>query len=180
MKVCIDPDPGWSGRNEITGQASVEAEINMAIARIAGDMLLSAGYEVIYTRETENDTRDLMMRIDIANASDADIFLSLRCRRDGDCSARGSRVYCYLHSEEGFRLASCVQAELAALNYTSDQGVQEEDYDVLRLTNMPAVSIDCGNLSSGQDYAALTSPEWQEKIASGIVLGIQTYAVDWS
>lgn len=175
MKICIDP--GHSGPFEpgVCAAGYTEADLNMSIACQLGDQLNDAGYEVVFTRNGNIDHDSLVFRSNIANAILADIFISIHCNGAGSILAQGVETYCYPGSDEGFRLASLVQTELASLSYTHDRGVKEANFAVLRLTDMPAVLVECGFLTSEKDREVLIDATWQKRIASAIVSGIETY-----
>lgn len=175
MKICIDP--GHSGPFEpgVCAAGYTEAALNMAIASQLSDLLNDAGYEVVLTRDGNIDHDSLVFRANIANASLADIFVSIHCNGAGNTLAHGVETYCYPGSDEGFRLASLVQTELADLSYAHDRGVKEANFAVLRLTDMPAILVECGFLTSEEDRNILIDPEQQKRIAAAIVSGIETY-----
>ena len=173
MKVCIDP-----GLSEPPGpEASLEAEINMAIARCLGDSLLNSGFSVVFTREDDMEDDSFVFRISVANTTFANIFVSIHCSQTEEPVA-GVETVCFPASEEGFRLANCIQIELASLGYTNDRGVAETDFPMLRFTEMPAVLVRCGCLNHPSDREVLISEVGQQRIASAVALGIETYFLD--
>ena len=174
MKVCIDP--GLS--SEPPGpEASLEAEINMSISRYLGDALLNSGYSVVFTREDDVEDDSFAFRISVANAAFANVFVSLHCIQTEQPVAGVETTY-FPASEEGFRLANCIQTELASLDYSEDRGVAEADFPMLRFTEMPAVLIKCGCINHPADRKILLAEEGKQKIASAIALGIETYFLD--
>jgi len=175
MKICLDP--GHSGPVEPGAGAAgyTEGAINLQIAKKIGDMLTKQGYDVIYTRTGDIEDDGLAFRAEIANSAEADIFVSIHCNAAANFEARGVETYHYPASYDGAELARCIQTELAAVNYTRDRGVKEANFAVLRLTNMPAVLIECGFITSSHDRFTLTTDQGQRQIAAAIVLGIKTY-----
>lgn len=177
MKVCIDP--GHSGPIEPGACAAsyTEADLNLAIALCLGNMLETKGNEVIYTRVGDIDNDGLAFRANLANDADADIFVSIHCNAAGRVEALGVETYHYPGSDEGRHLALCIQKELSLAEYTVNRGVKEANFAVLRLTNMPAVLIECGFITSDADREVLISEEGKRIIAEAIVSGIETYSL---
>ena len=175
MRICIDP--GHSGPMEPGACAAgyTEAALNLAIAYRLGSELAGKGYDVIYTRSGDILDDGLAFRADIANQVTADLFISIHCNAAESTAAHGVEVFSYPGSLSGHRLAECLQLELAALAYTANRGVKEADFAVLRLTNMPAVLVECGFLTSDYDRAIFTSTDGQQLIGKAIVSGIETY-----
>lgn len=69
-----------------------EKDINLRMARILGAMLKDQGFEVHYTR-TSDTFIPLEARTAMANAKNADLFISLHCNAYKDSSAKGFEVY---------------------------------------------------------------------------------------
>lgn len=176
MLICIDP--GHSGPVEpgAVGGGFTEAELNLAIAQATGYCLEAAGFDVIYTREADIEDDGLAFRAEIANDQAADLFVSIHCNAAGSDAAYGVEAYHYPGSADGGRLAAAIQTELAALGYTRDRGVKEANFAVLRLTDMTAVLVECGFITSAHDRSVLTDPAGQQQIAKAIVSGIETYS----
>jgi N-acetylmuramoyl-L-alanine amidase len=92
FKVAIDAghgghDPGamYSGR--------VEKEITLGVALKVGEILEAApGIDVTYTRKTDVFI-ELVERANIANRSNADVFVSIHCNANKDLTASGTETY---------------------------------------------------------------------------------------
>jgi N-acetylmuramoyl-L-alanine amidase len=139
-----------------------------------GELFRGKGHEVIFTRSGDIEDDGLAFRADIANEAGADIFISIHCNAAERLEARGVETYHYPGSVEGLCLAQGIQAVLCKAGYTLDRGVKEADFAVLRLTDMPAVLIECGFITSEADRAVLTSEAGQKLIAEAIVSAIGT------
>lgn len=93
VKIIIDAghgghDPGCSGNH------SKEKDICLSIALLTGDKLnnLHPNIKALYTRTTDVFV-PLHERINIANKSDADLFISIHCNASSNKSAHGSESY---------------------------------------------------------------------------------------
>ena len=177
MKVCIDP--GHSGPYEPGACAGnvTEAAVNMAISKSLGGTLQLLGYEVVYTREGDIDNDDLGFRPQLANEQEADIFVSIHCNLATSTDAQGVEVYHYPGSSEGLYLANDIQETLPFITSFTNRGVKEADFAVLRLSDMPAVLVECGFLSSEEDREMLVDSQQQTAIALGIAAGINRYHI---
>lgn len=177
MKICIDP--GHSGPYEPGACASgvSEAKVNMEISKLLGGALLLLGYEVLYTRNGDIENDDLGFRAEVANEAEADVFVSIHCNSAELITANGVEVYHYPDSEEGVTLARGIESGLVMTIPLQNRGVKEDDFAVLRLTNMPAVLVECGFLSSDEDRNFLLDEKKQTSLAFGIAAGINRYFV---
>lgn len=175
MKICLDP--GHSGPVE-PGACSAgltEASLNLTISQNIGNLLLSKSHEVIYTRESDIEDTSLSFRANIANKENADLFVSIHCNAAENEAAHGIETFCCTGTSAGRKLAERIQENLAALEYTLDRGVKEANFAVLRLTDMPAVLVECGFITSEYDREYLTSSSCQGNLALAIVMGIEDY-----
>jgi len=175
MKICIDP--GHSGCYEpgaCVGNIT-EAAVNMEIGKAVGWALVLLGYEVMYTREGDIDNDDLGSRAQLANDQGADVFVSIHCNAAESTEAEGVEVYHYPGSREGLYLATDIQGTLALTIPLKNRGVKQADFAVLRLSDMPAVLVECGFLSSKEDREFLVNNQKQIAIALGIAAGINRY-----
>jgi N-acetylmuramoyl-L-alanine amidase len=92
-KIVIDPghggyDPGTMGKS--TGLR--EKDVNLDLAKRLGNLLKSEGVEVVYTRTTDRFI-PLQTRVDIANRSGADLFVSIHSNANRVRSMSGFEVY---------------------------------------------------------------------------------------
>lgn len=177
MRICIDP--GHSGPYEPGACAGgvTEAAVNMAISKALGGTLSLLGYEVMYTRQGDIKTDDLEFRAQLANEQGADGFVSIHCNSAESIAANGVEVYHYPGSDEGMHLATDIQSMLTVSTPLKDRGVKEENFAVLRLTDMPAVLVECGFLSSEEDRGFLIDEKQQMAIAFSIAAGINRYFI---
>jgi len=92
-KIVIDAghggyDPGTMGRS--TGLR--EKDVNLDLAKRLGNLLKAEGIEVVYTRTTDRFI-SLQSRVDIANRSGADLFVSIHSNANRVRSMNGFEVY---------------------------------------------------------------------------------------
>jgi len=118
---------------------------------------------------------DLQARVDAANASGADLFVSIHNNAAGS-SAHGIEVWRAPNDPLGQRLGQDVQTHVIHTTAASDRGVHTASFYVVRWSNVPAVLAETGFLSNRAERALLCSSSYQSKLARGIADGIQAFA----
>ena len=183
-KLTIVVDPGHGGARpgavypNAEGVDIIERDLTLAISLKLRDRLLEAGYTVVMTRETDIDV-DLYERAEIANAVNADLFVSVHCNASGTVPTyQGIYTYYFPDSKRGEKLARTIQPPLCALTGAIDRGVSKANFVVLRETEMCAVLVETGFMSNVEELTRLCDPEYQEKVAWGIAEGVIQYLND--
>ena len=183
-KLTIVVDPGHGGARpgavypNAEGVDIIERDLTLAISLKLRDRLLEAGYNVVMTRETDIDV-DLYERAEIANAVNADLFVSVHCNASGTVPTyQGIYTYYFPDSKRGEKLARTIQPPLCALTGAIDRGVSKANFVVLRETEMCAVLVETGFMSNVEELTRLCDPEYQEKVAWGIAEGVIQYLND--
>lgn len=173
-KVAIDPGHGGDDWGS-TRSGLYEKDSNLAISLYLKQKLENAGYDVFMTRDTDVwlDKED---RPVLAKDSMADIFVSIHLNSlEGDSdTTRGFEVWYDDRREDGSdTLAKCIAEEMDNVLDARNRGVKETgNLVVLNRNTMPAVLIECGFITSETERAMLFHPEYQEKVAEGILNGI--------
>ena len=183
-KLTIVVDPGHGGARpgavypNAEGVDIIERDLTLAISLKLRDRLLEAGYNVVMTRETDIDV-DLYERAEIANAVNADLFVSVHCNASGTVPTyQGIYTYYFPDSKRGEKLARTIQPPLCALTGAIDRGVSKANFVVLRETEMCAVLVETGFMSNVEELTRLCDPEYLEKVAWGIAEGVIQYLND--
>lgn len=89
--IMIDPGHGGKDPGAVANGVQ-EKDINLRMARIMGRLLQEKGFEVHYTR-TGDRFIPLEERTAMANAKNADLFISLHCNAYKDESVNGLEIY---------------------------------------------------------------------------------------
>ena len=118
---------------------------------------------------------DLQARADAANASGADLFVSIHNNAAGS-SAHGAEVWRSQNDPLGQRFGLDVQNGLIDATSATNRGVQTANFYVLRWSNVPAVLAECGFISNSGERARLRTASYQNTVARGIADGIQAFA----
>ena len=179
--IVIDPGHGGSDpgarRNGVT-----EASLALDMAKRLKDVLISRGWQVQMTRDSDVDVyapndsaRDeLQARVNIANNAGARIFVSVHVNSFINSGPTGTTTY-YSKATD-VPLAQTVERNLASNLGTKDDGIVKSHLYVTLHTNMPAVLVETAFLSNPGDYDRLTSADWRGRVAQSIADGIDQYA----
>ncbi|GAU08724.1 N-acetylmuramoyl-L-alanine amidase [Desulfoplanes formicivorans] len=104
--IMVDPGHGGKDPGAVANKIR-EKDINLKMAKILGKKLEKKGFKVLYTRTTDVFV-PLEERTAMANARDADLFISVHCNACPDKRAHGLELY-YLNlakSRDAVRVAA--------------------------------------------------------------------------
>ena len=179
MKIFIDSGHNYSGGDTgATGNELNEQDITYQIAQKVGDKLKSKGVDVKYSRNTKVENlgstlnESLNQRVYMANAWQANIFISIHCNANPDKSAHGTETYCFKYGGEAEKIAISVNKQMADTGLTN-RGVKEGNFAVLRDTSMPAILVETAFITNVSDAQILANK--QDELANAITDGILKY-----
>lgn len=181
--VVIDPGHGGSDPGAIGKVLGVtDANVGLTVGQKLRDLLEAQGAKVIMTRDT--DVRvGLNDRPAMANAAEADLFVSIHANSSTKTEPNGIQVYYYapstnanLYAQSYIRkeLASKVSSGLQAATGTNSV-VMTSNLAVLRENDRPCILVETGFLSNAAEEALLATDEYRQKLANGIYQGILNY-----
>ena len=177
--VLIDPGHGGFDPGMVGEAGTIEKDINLEIALRLQALLEQGGSTVILTRNTDEalartKSRDMDARRILANTSHADVMISIHQNSYPSENVTGTQVFFYEDSEPSRALAKLIQAETRAfLGQTNNREAKSStSYYILRQTEVPAVIVECGFLSSPREARLLSDDEYQERMAWAIYQGI--------
>jgi N-acetylmuramoyl-L-alanine amidase len=169
-------DPGHGGADHGTSESGLDeaALVGDLATRVEG-RLAAIGVQVLLTRSPDTATApDEAERATFANDTGADLVVSLHLGSATSPSPAGCATFFYgdpvgaTASALGRRLADMVQDEICARTDLADCRTHPKTWDLLRLTRMPAVRVECGYLSSPRDARRLADPAFRDALAEGI------------
>lgn len=180
--ICLDPGHGGSDPGAIGPAGTKEKDNNLAIGLLLRDKLEKNGANVVMTRDTDKDVsypdssaeEELGARVDTANESGADIFISIHNDSFTNNSAAGTTTYHYGDSESA-KLSGYVQKCLVDELGTRDRGARFASFYVIRYTDMPAVLVETAFISNPEEEVLLASIDGRCKTADSIFQGIVKY-----
>ena len=191
IHIVIDPGHGGMDSGAVNPFGENEAPINLEISKCLMTFLDTTGFEVDMTRydnkglytEGSNTTirekknEDLRKRIEMINASKADLVISVHLNSFTQNQYYGAQTFYKRNCEESKLAAEIMQKNLRnILDKDNDRVPQSKrDVKVIDNSNIPIVLVECGFVSNEQEARLLCTPEYQEKVAWAIYSGIVEY-----
>ncbi len=174
--VRAERGPALSGK-VIVIDPSDSPDIFDLTQRLEG-RLIALGVNVFLTRTLASAPRE-SERIEFANATGADLVISLRQDRYVNEGAHGIATYYYgsdshgVHSIVGERFATLAQREICARTDLLNCRIHAKTWDLLRLTKSPTVRIDLGYQSNPGDARRVSDPAFRETVVEALMVAIQ-------
>lgn len=170
MKICINAghhlgvDPGAVGQ-----RGTQEAKITAIIASHVKRYLEDKDYEVVSI-----SNKNLAKVCQTSDKNNCNYFISIHCNSAENLNARGTETWYYKGSAKGKRLAQEINDEIVRTLKTTDRGIKEGNFYVLRKTKAPAVLVECAFISNLEDEKLLIEKAnvFAQAITRGIVKGI--------
>lgn len=191
--VFIDPGHGGSDPGA-TYYGVQEKKINLQVSLKLQKLLQNMGYNVIMLRTTDTSFDYKTERSKIANASGADIFVSVHHNAmPNNSTAHGIETYYYkydpdypskingaFHNDpqrilQSSKLANSIHNSLISSTKAYNRGVRRDTFAVLRETAIPAVLLELGYMSNRNELNKLTTDSYQNTLAQAIAKGIDNY-----
>ena len=182
IKIYIDQGHNPSSPNAgAEGNGYVEQDITYEVGIRLADLLRSNGnFDVRLSRPTPqtsigtSNASSLRIRVDEANAFDADYFVSLHANASTNPSISGSEVLVYSEPSVAADLGEDILLWLNRITGLRNRGIVERPgLYVLRKTQMPAVLVEMGFISNPYDADLLANSPYL--FATGIYRGILKY-----
>lgn len=189
--VVVDAGHGGSDGGVIGKRTGVkESDLNLKVAKLLGEYLISGGYRVVYTRQ--NDTMhtfpsvrdnkkraDMFKRGEIINSAKPAAMVSVHMNFYSSSSRRGAQVFFDRHSDVGREFANIMQGVInTELNSVgggrSYTALSAEKY-LLSCSPYPSIIVECGFLSNPFDEANLVDKTYQVKLAYTLFVGIDNF-----
>ena len=181
--IVIDPGHGGSDPGAIGPNKLQEKTVTLAVAQKVQALLEKAGAKVLMTRKTDVDVfgpnasavDELSARTIIANNNKADVFVSLHINAFTNPAVGGIATYYYEKSNYDILLANCIQDNLIKAGSLLDRRVNAAGFYVIKKTQMPSVLAELGFISNPDEEKLLSTPQFQQKLAQGIVQGLDAF-----
>ncbi|MGB9377348.1 MAG: N-acetylmuramoyl-L-alanine amidase [Mycobacteriales bacterium] len=175
-RIVVDPGHGGEDTGNVVGDVT-EADLVWDLAARFEGRLVAAGVRADLTRGRESTATDVE-RAEFANASGADVLLSLHIDANGNPDASGVSTYHFgtgngVASTVGEKLAGLALREIVARTGMVNCRSHGKSWDMLRLTRMPAVRVELGYLTSPRDRERLSDPGFRDIVAEGLLAAVQ-------
>lgn len=148
-----------------------ETDVNRAVGKKLIAMLREKGH-IVYDCTVDRSSNDLADRVNLANATNADFFLSIHLNAFGTESANGTETFIYSGGYPGKENNRAIAKRIndAVVSYlgTTNRGVKEANYYVLRGTVMPAALVELFFITNRSDCNKYNI----NKLAEALFLGL--------
>lgn len=171
--IVLDAGHGGSDPGAI-GNGLREKDITLDIAQRTKKLLEEKGFTVIMTRESDTYP-SLKDRTDLANRSNADIFISIHVNAGG---GTGIETWWYSKGPEPTRseqLATSIQKHLIDKTNARNRGVKDGNLHINRESTMPSALVEVGFIDNSSDATKLKQSSYRSQIAEALMLGIIEY-----
>ncbi len=159
-----------------------EKDLVLPVALQLGGYLenLLENVKVVYTR-TEDRYVSLEQRVEIANNSSADLFISIHANHNPIKSIHGCQVHIHNHDIKFskvfakklmYQLSERANRKVLKIQTTNDRG---HNLFVLQNTKMPAVLVELGFMSNTKEELYLNSDYGQTILASAVFRAVREY-----
>lgn len=175
-----------AGHGKPDGGASangiIEADLNLEIAQKLEETLIENGYEVIMTREDENNIADkdnqssvaemkrsdLNNRVKLINESDAALCVSIHLNKYDSAKYWGWQTFFNENSKESKRLADNIQKSIGEFidRKNTRQALKISGIKIIDKTNIPVVIVECGFISNKEEATLLQDDDYQNNLVS--------------
>ncbi len=186
--IIVDPGHGGIDPGAVGYKGINEKDIVLDVSKRLRGLLEQAGAKVIMTRESDVDfgtsspanpsarkREDLTRRVELANQSKADLFLSIHVNAFPSARWRGAQTFYQRNQLEGGKLAKAIQSELVRIMGNTTRVAKAEDFFTTRNTNMASVVVEIGFISNPAEAQLMTNPAYQRKLAYAIYSGLVKY-----
>lgn len=183
-KITVMLDPGHGGEDfgthSLGNPKYQEKYLNLSTTMMVKNFLQQFGYEVLLTR-TDDTFIPLDKRSLFANEQKPRLFVSIHFNSAPSTDAEGIEVFYFRNEENKARmdkskvLARCILDKTIQNTQAKSRGVKHGNYAVIRETNMPAVLIEGGFLTSTSEMEKIKNASYLKSLALGIAQGVQDY-----
>lgn len=185
--MVIDPGHGGFDPGAVSADGTAESRINLEIALQVKEIAQLLGVETEMTRQedvsTESDAgasvrqrknSDLKNRVERVNGISGGVLVSLHQNSLPQVpSVHGAQVF-YSETEGSQALAEAVQAALNEVINDRNKEVKAAGGGVYLLKNaqIPAILVECGFMSNGDETALLNTQTYQTRLALTILAAV--------
>lgn len=176
FKVVLDPGHGGDSIGTAGGTLA-EKTLVLTYSQLLRDKLESLGATVLMTR-TDDSSLSLLERTQITRASGADLFISIHMNGSTTASVNGCTVHYFSDYSRG--IAATIYEEMQGVYTTYGRprrgGFPWSPFYVCRVSEMPALLLECGYMTNAGDLELLVTPGFQDALTAAVAHGVLEYA----
>ena len=182
--VVIDAGHGGIDGGVVSSKGVKESSLNLAYAKTLGKVFEDRGFNVVYTRTTEDGLyglptngfkmRDMQARKQIVDNARPNLVISVHMNKYSSSARTGPQVFYQQGKTDGQTLATSIQQVFNGFtnnNHTAIAG----DYYICREIDCPAVIVECGFLSNDNEAELLQTDDYRNLICGYIFEGVIMY-----
>lgn len=185
--IMVDPGHGGADPGKVGINQALEKDINLSIAHKLRKLLEKEGIHVVMTREQDaglydenagsKKAQDMKRRCALIEETAPIFTVSIHQNSYHEEYVNGAQVFYYTYSDEGKKIAECLQQQLIDdIDPSNTRAAKANDtYYLLIHTSTPTVIVECGFLSNSKEADLLTQDSYQDKMAQSICAGVVKY-----
>ncbi|MBS7298426.1 MAG: N-acetylmuramoyl-L-alanine amidase [Eubacteriales bacterium] len=191
LKVIIDAGHGLPDGGAVGANGSIEADLNLDIAKMVAEVMQGKGIDTIMIRNDKEGIReegssswskikDMRLRLEKLRKADADLFVSIHMNHFPMSDVSGLRLFYAANHKEIKPLAENIQLRMSELTGAKVTAVRAADKSLFLMKSppIPAILIECGFISNPAEEKKLMNEEYRAKIAWAIADTIERYYLD--
>lgn len=191
LTLIIDAGHGGIDGGAVGVDGTNEKDINLQIATILNEFLVSYGLKTVMIRTSDcsvNDENaktvreikvsDIHNRMKIMNSYENCLFISIHQNSYNSSKYWGTQVFYSPNNEESMQLASSIQNSVVSLLQNNNERQIKKcgkSVYLLYYAKKPAVLVECGFMTNSEELSLLKNEEYQRKMAFSIANGILDY-----
>ena len=188
--IVIDAGHGGEDGGAVNESGVLEKDINLSIANDTSALFYLLGFDVTQTRKTDvaldngEDTirkrkvSDMKKRLEIFNSSKENTIISIHQNKFSESKYHGTQIFYSPNNPKSKQLADSIKYSVKGLlQPDNERECKKADGGIylLKNTNNPAVIVECGFISNGEECKNLLDSQYQKQMAFSITAGFLSY-----
>lgn len=188
--IVIDAGHGGEDGGAVSESGVLEKDINLSIANDTSALFYLLGFDVTQTRKTDialdngEDTirkrkvSDMKKRLEIFNSSKENTIISIHQNKFSESKYHGTQIFYSPNNPKSKQLADSIKYSVKGLlQPDNERECKKADSGIylLKNTNNPAVIVECGFISNGEECKNLLDSQYQKQMAYSITAGFLSY-----
>lgn len=188
--IVIDAGHGGEDGGAVSESGMLEKDINLSIANDTSALFYLLGFDVTQTRKTDialdngEDTirkrkvSDMKKRLEIFNSSKENTIISIHQNKFSESKYHGTQIFYSPNNPKSKQLADSIKYSVKSLlQPDNERECKKADSGIylLKNTNNPAVIVECGFISNGEECKNLLDSQYQKQMAYSITAGFLSY-----